>query len=543
MQHDPRSEAFDAAQGDRPCRWRARSVPASYALLVVLVCGSGMALGCTTGYSLGDLASGDLEHENDFGDSVADASRQVLPMGLAAPDVTWSLEEDGIGQVSAVGDLDGDGFADFALAGQQSVHVRYGGARPQSKADAIAWAESGVRLTIADPVPIGVIAWVAPAGDVDGDGYDDMLVQLMVCTPALDRQGAYLLYGGPERLGGVLPFDEVGVFLKSPRIAPEAEGTSCTNSDSVAGLGDIDGDGFGDFALVQQQELNLSELAVKGSPDSATYLFYGRAARLASGASWPEAADARIIAHQAVSLFPTGDSNADGFADLILGSYQLFPDYPANQYWLPGSAARASGDVELSAIATVLDGVRWAQTNPDPRISDLDGDGVPDVFLRAPDESEQLFYGRPGLFDTAPDLAAGEASYLFRKDTGRLLFLAGDRNGDGAADLLAMVSGDETAPEIPSIAAYVDGSRERLSGAITFPAQQAIAENPGGIVPPPRQILDFSFAGDLDGDGATDLFSVSQYEIKTGRYGGINGDYPELHIHYGTPLGPPVTVR
>lgn len=87
-------------------------------------------------------------------------------------------------------------------------------------------------LSDADLVlPIGDadLPTVAPAGDVDGDGYADLLIRTAECNTQQEGNGAYLVYGGPERLQGSSVLRDVAArFIPAQRPAPETgEGLSC----------------------------------------------------------------------------------------------------------------------------------------------------------------------------------------------------------------------------------------------------------------------------------------------------------------------------
>jgi hypothetical protein len=128
----------------------------------------------------------------------------------------------------------------------------------------------------------------------------------------------------------------------------------------------------------------------------------------------------------------------------------------------------------------------------------------------------------------------------------RLLSPAGDRDGDGDADLLSLFFSD---PEIlHSDVVFVSGSSTRLDGPQTLPIQDAIAARPNGLQFPlviehqdvewaqDRVIFTANNAGDLNGDGADDLVTGSMYLVSADENGSSFGS-PQFHIHYGTPGG------
>jgi hypothetical protein len=160
-----------------------------------------------------------------------------------------------------------------------------------------------------------------------------------------------------------------------------------------------------------------------------------------------------------------------------------------------------------------------------------------------------LFYGAPGLLDGGVlDVQSAAARFIDDLATPRerLLAPAGDRDGDGNADLLSLFYSD--AQIVHTDVAFVSGSSTRLDGAQTLPIQEAIAARPGGLpfevviehqnhtFESNRVAFSASNAGDLDGDGADDLITTSMFLIRADE-AGLSFDSPQIHIHYGTPGG------
>jgi hypothetical protein len=196
----------------------------------------------------------------------------------------------------AAGDFNGDGIADviigseYGAGGRGEAIVVFGSPTLESPAGGWTVAEivaAGRAIHILGEEPGDRAgANVAGAGDVDGDGFDDVLIAAP--DAANGRGKVYLVYGSPSLSGeldlsdiaaGTLPGamfigrntnDYVGggettVFNTDP-----SGGWTRANSRGVAALGDIDGDGFDDFAIS----------AMLASPDRATeagevYICYG----------------------------------------------------------------------------------------------------------------------------------------------------------------------------------------------------------------------------------------------------------------------------
>jgi hypothetical protein len=332
----------------------------------------------------------------------------------------------------------------------------------------------------------------------------------------------------------------VGVLLRSPREpGPADEVASCfVEIDPwVAALGDFDGDGLNDFVLSEEQ------LGDPTDPGKA-YLFYGSRTRLRNGASW---LDANAVFQTLPNTLPTGtgDVNADGTGDLLLTTLPTIDG--GGSIFIPGGSTRWQGDVDAASSGTDIGGLYpYTVTGtgyPHPALNpillsppDVDGDGVADLVLSG-DGGDQLFYGRPGLFSDGADTQ----SILLGNDADRPvdLWFAGDRDGDGDAELVARFY-DDTFQF--SDVAFSSGSRQRASGNLSFPVQAVLHANPEGFIHEPGRFLErITLAGDLDGDGTSDLLTTSSMYTPLDDTGnptdgpaqGYMVSDPELHIHYG----------
>lgn len=462
---------------------------------------------------------------------------------LEPPDVTLRIDA-GVAEValSGVGDLDGDGFDDFAIEGADYtngvafVHLRYGGPRPAGAGGAFALEQSGARLVLG-PFLRNAIEVIQPAGDVDGDGFGDLLIGLTRCHPAESTEGAYLLYGGSERLSGVLQLDDAAVRLRDPGEPAPSDQSSCGAEldPHLAALGDVDGDGFDDFVIADQRSAGVS----------TAYLFYGAARRL-TGEHSLLAADARFELAGAVVPTATGDLNADGTYDLILSVYGT-PDGADRSILLPGSRERRQGAVDVAsagiALGTLFPFTTSGSGLPRPTLNaavlsppDVDGEGTADLVVWSHAGTSHLFYGGPRLFSGGVDLAQ---SVALDNDAGLStdLWFAGDRDGDGDSELVARFYQDLN--EIPNDVALVGGTRQRASSSLLFPVQAVLQANPkSALVEDSRFLECLASAGDVDGDGAADLLTTSTHYLAEGNETDgyiFTASEPQLHIHYGVP--------
>jgi hypothetical protein len=147
--------------------------------------------------------------------------------------------------VAGAGDVDGDGFDDLLIGAGLSDTVAYcagsaylmlGAARPADRS-----------LARADATFLGEAYFdkagfsVAGVGDTDGDGFADMAIGAPTRSPSLAYSGAvYLVRGGASLAGGSL-------VLADAALAGTADHDQAGLS--VAGAGDVDGDGLADFLV------------------------------------------------------------------------------------------------------------------------------------------------------------------------------------------------------------------------------------------------------------------------------------------------------
>ncbi len=305
-------------------------------------------------------------------------------------------------------DVNGDGYADLvvAAAGLSSstgrVYVYLGGAAGLVTAPAV---------TLTGPEGEG---WcfgvsIASAGDVNGDGYADLVVgssRLSVGSPA----SAYLYLGTPTGLSST-----PATTLTSPQlVGPNYFGSI------VAGAGDVNGDGYADIAL--------------GSLDGA-FIYLGSAAGLATTPT-----PALIPASGSGFGSPVigaGDVNGDGYADLLVGS----PGGASGHayLYLGGAAGLAT------APSTTLSAGDWSFGDTLASAGDVNGDGYADVivgeyYAAVATGAAYVFLGSATGLATAPAtlLSGLDGTY---GNFGQSVASAGDVNGDGYGDIIVGAPG------------------------------------------------------------------------------------------------------
>jgi hypothetical protein len=322
------------------------------------------------------------------------------PAGLAStPEVVQGPAQgsDFGSVVSSAGDVNGDGIADLIVGGFGfSEYYVYLG----SASGVVAPPEP---LTIP---PMGVCnelgATAANAGDVNGDGYGDVIVG--VACADNDTGAALVYFGSSEGIVG----------------APQVLGDpAMTQGDSFAGTvasaGDVNGDGFGDVAV--------SSTAVQlATGFGATYVYLG-------GPQGVRTTPFNTLVGVA-GILCASDVNGDGFADLIASIDAL--GTTANIYLgsASGYAAPPQVVVAPNPSESIGDGPTLANAG------DIDGDGYDDVLLGSFTSNQAyLYYGGPTGLGITPTLLAdpnGGANDNFSLSVAG----AGDVDGDGYPDVV-----------------------------------------------------------------------------------------------------------
>ncbi len=261
-------------------------------------------------------------------------------------------------------------------------------------------------LTVAGIWPgAGLGAVVSSAGDVNGDGKQDLLIAAP--TGGAGGEGEVLVLHGPATAGPDL-------VLTGPE-AGSGYGTA------LAGLGDVNGDGYDDIAI--------------GAPSAfgggVVQVYLGGPSGLAPS---PDLVLTGSPASSFGAAVAGGDLTGDGLADLLVGA-PLDP----SAGWGAGSVSLFAGSVAgLDSVPLdVAPGWPGSRTGSALAVGDVDGDGVMDAAVASPLDaagagSVSLWAGAPTGFGAPLGLLGGVQS---AEGCGTALDLA-DIDADGLADLI-----------------------------------------------------------------------------------------------------------
>ncbi len=211
-------------------------------------------------------------------------------------------------RVSGAGDVNGDGFDDVLVADSTdtqnglsvgAVHIFLGGPLGIDRA-------SEMKL-IPSAAPAGSLVGMTPsrAGDVNGDGYDDVIVGI----PRNDAGAAYVYLGSAS---GIDPDSEI---LLTSLEGAENDYFGC----SVSGAGDLNGDGYDDV-VVGASMVDSRMVDSRGS----AYVFLGSVDGVVPSSEIQYVEPDGERRHRfGSSVSGAGDIDGDGFDDVIIGSQHI----------------------------------------------------------------------------------------------------------------------------------------------------------------------------------------------------------------------------
>jgi len=342
---------------------------------------------------------------------------------------------------------------------------------------------------------------VSTAGDVDGDGYSDVIIGSPgYDLPSTDAGAIYVYKGGASGVSTSYTWRFVGT---------QASGRF---GQSVSTAGDVNGDGYADVVVGWLRYTNgqATEGAACGWYGSSTGL---KASGSATGADWLVESN-NAGAGMGTSIACAGDVNGDGWSDVILGA-QDFTNGQTNEgaaYVFFGSTAGLALPQWLTNGPQASAEYGYATTS-----GDFNGDGYSDIAISAPYYDNGIAYeGHVFVYNGGPSGPPASPSWqvggdLYKGYVGFSLADAGDVNNDGYDDLLIGATGySEGGLNAEGHAFAYYGSASGLTGSPSATLAQANWVARGNV-----SSLQFATsvggAGDVNGDGYADVIIGTPY--------------------------------
>ena len=305
--------------------------------------------------------------------------------------------------VVGAGDVNGDGYGDVAVGAHGTPGAGFRGA-----VYVYLGSPSGIRstpsFTLTGQAYQDAFGYsLAGAGDVNGDGFGDLVVGAQGVPGGAFYGAAYVYLGSGSGIAST----------PSITLADPGQATGDFFGTSVAGAGDVNGDGYSDLVV---GAYGVPSITLQGE----AYVYLGSASGVGTTPAFTLTDPGQIAEdHFSYSLAGAGDVNGDGNADIVVGAYGA-----------PGGAFRGAAYVYLGSGSGIDNTPAFTLTDPGQAYQDafgysvagagdVNGDGVADLVVGA--------YGVPG-----GGVMRGEAYVYLGNGSGGRLVLARQARGDGS---------------------------------------------------------------------------------------------------------------
>ena len=393
--------------------------------------------------------------------------------------------------VASAGDVDGDGFDEVLVGSLYGASLYMG---------TIAGPLTTPSWTVSDSRPLSV----AGAGDVNHDGFDDVIVGDYDYHDSVSLSGAARLY-----LGSMSGLSPGGTWIYEPEPSCECFGAS------VASAGDVDDDGYDDVLIADPcwapENATLDQLET-----GKVWLFRGSVSGLEPGFLWSVAGD-QGGAFFGLSVASAGDLDANDHDDILVGQvgWDSVPGLPDNH----GRAfvfKSFPGGISISPDWTVVGAADQQHVGASVAgVGDVNGDDLPDVVVGEGGHARLYLNSPLGLATTAAWV--GGHDQVPTPDA--VVAAAGDVNKDGYADVIVGLYAISNPEHYEGIALVYHGSPSGLS---TLPAWEADGDQADSFFG-----WSVAGAGDVNGDGFGDVIIGALY------FDSAVGDEGRAYIYLG----------
>lgn len=395
------------------------------------------------------------------------------------------------------------------------------------------------------------LGYAAASGDVNGDGYSDVVIGAPGYTHGEANEGAVFVFYGSSR--GVNP---TTYTLLEKNVENGRFGMF------LASGGDVDGDGTDDIVVgtpFYAGDFDYSQGAI--------YVFYG--VKNGTVNTTPDIYnEVRYNGHFGISVAIAKDLNGDGYDDIVVGAdktnsgtgmvaviyggpwgilYTTSTEiYPPSNIYVFGVRVAGAGDVNNDTYGDILisngdsvfvyhGSILGVRNTPNTRLvvptgaggfglalaggGDITGDGFDDIVVGARDANNEsgAFYIYKG---SSNGIVAAPIDYIQsnvdHEHLGHHVAIAKDINGDGHSDVIVSGAGQDhwaiTTPSEGTAYVYYGTS----NGISHTPASTIVSDRSSSSLGSAA-----TSAGDVNGDGYSDVLIGAQYYSNTQLYQGV----------------------
>ncbi len=419
-----------------------------------------------------------------FGGASLPATQDLGSLGSAGTIIYGVETKDYSGtRVSGAGDVNGDGFHDLIIGSHRADGLNNSNADAGEAYIVFGKASMPATINLNSLGTSGVVVYgeavirdftgydVAAAGDVNGDGFDDVLLSASDSAVGTDQYAgdSYLIFGSNS-----LPTTLSVASLGSSGVKFSGADSNAYSGFSLCSAGDMNGDGFGDILIGSPGASGVSSVSLGGTG----YVIFG-------GTSLPSAIDLGNIGSLGIRLLGkdendraghsvnrAGDFNGDGYDDLLLSAKLAKgtsnAKYDSGETYIVFGGPSLSSSIDLGNIGAAGVTILGAEVDDlsGSEVSgagDVNADGFDDVLvtawhadaagnLKTNAGDYYLIFGGSSVASRIELSSLGSAGIeFFGADANDQAYgltvggisAAGDVNGDGFHDfLIGVVGGD-----------------------------------------------------------------------------------------------------